>query len=231
METSIKENLIKLKEKIERAAERAGRDPKEIKLVAVSKTVPPSRILEAIEAGVSILGENRVQEADAKIEAIGHSVSWHLIGHLQSNKAKKAASLFEAIHSIDSVKIARKLDSYLEALGKKMEAFIQLNLGGEETKSGITEEELPTLLTEINKLSHLKVIGLMTIPPFLPNPEDVRPYFKRLRELRDEVNRKGIPGIHLSELSMGMSHDFEVAIEEGATFIRVGTAIFGPRRR
>ena len=129
------------------------------------------------------------------------------------------------------MKIARKLDSYLEALGKKIEVCIQLNLGGEETKSGITEEELPTLLTEINKLSHLKVIGLMTIPPFLPDPEDVRPYFKRLRELRDEVNRKGIPGIHLSELSMGMSHDFEVAIEEGATFIRVGTAIFGPRRR
>jgi pyridoxal phosphate enzyme (YggS family) len=230
MVKTIKENLTRVKEKIEKAADNVKRDPKEIKLVAVSKTMPVPLILEAIEAGVTILGENRVQEAEEKIKTIGHPVSWHLIGHLQSNKAKKAASLFDVIHSIDSLKIAKKLNAQLEVLDRKMDAFIELNLGAEETKYGMREEELIASLSEMGKLPQLRVVGLMAMPPFFPNPEDVRPYFRRLRELKDKLNAKGIPGINLSELSMGMSHDFEVAIEEGATFIRVGTAIFGPRK-
>jgi len=224
----IKENLLRVMERIEKAAQGVGRNPEEINLVAVSKTVESARIKEAIEAGVSILGENYVQEAQKKIEEIGGSVSWHFIGHLQSNKAKYAVSLFDMIHSLDSISLAEELDRRAEKEGRTMNAMIEVNLSGEATKFGAEEARAFDIARRVLNLSHLSLVGLMTMPPYFDDPRLSRPYYIRLRELKEKMIKEGIP---LRELSMGMSNDFEIAIEEGATFVRVGTAIFGARKK
>lgn len=195
-------------------------------LVAVSKTVPVDILREGLAAGITILGENRVQEARDKIAALPGQATWHLVGHLQTNKAKLAVQLFERIHSLDSLRLAEALDRQAQQAGKVARCLVEVNLGGEESKSGTTEEAVRPLLEAAGRLAHLRIEGLMTIPPFLLDPEQVRPFFRRLHNLRDKLEGEGF---HLPELSMGMTHDFEVAIEEGATLVRIGTAIFGPR--
>jgi len=215
-------------EQIVKAAQKAGRNPEEINLVAVSKTVESARIKEAIEAGVSILGENYVQEAQKKIEEIGRIVSWHFIGHLQSNKAKYAVSLFDMIHSLDSISLAEELNRRAEKEGRTMNAMIEVNLSGEATKFGAEEARVFDIARRVLNLSHLSLVGLMTMPPYFDDPRLSRPYYIRLRELKEKMIKEGI---QLRELSMGMSNDFEIAIEEGATFVRVGTAIFGERKK
>lgn len=222
----IETNLLEVRSRIERAAARVGRNANEIKLIAVSKTHPASVIGEAIDAGIHEFGENKVQEAETKIPEIGREkAEWHLIGHLQSNKARKAVKLFDVIQSVDSLELAGRLERICEEAGReKFSVFAQVDLAGEETKSGIAEDELPRLIEYLKTCRRLVLDGFMLLPPFFENPEDTRPFFKRLREIRDRV----LPG---GELSMGMSHDFEIAIEEGATVVRVGTAIFGERTK
>jgi hypothetical protein len=188
--------------------------------------IPVEVIRQALTAGVTTLGENRVQEARDKIAALPGQATWHLVGHLQTNKAKIAVQLFEMIHSLDSLKLAEALDRSGEQAGRTVRCLMEVNLGGEESKGGTTEEGVRPLLEAAQRLTHLRVDGLMTIPPFLPDPEQVRPFFRRLRNLREKLAGEGF---RLAELSMGMTHDFEVAIEEGATMVRIGTAIFGPR--
>ena len=224
--SGIRENLLRVTERIEKAAQNAGRNLKDIRLVAVSKTVETDRIREAIEAGVTILGENYVQEAQKKIEEIGKLVSWHFIGHLQSNKAKVAVRLFDTIHSVDSVALAEELNRRAQQANQKIPVMIEVNLSGETTKFGTEEEKVTTLVQGVLKLDHLSLEGLMTMPPYFDDPEMSRPYFVQLRDLKERLVKGGIP---LKELSMGMSNDFEIAIQEGATYVRVGTAIFGAR--
>jgi len=214
-------------ERIERAARKVGRDPNEIKLVAVSKTVEAARIKEAIEAGASILGENYVQEAQKKIEEIGHPVSWHFIGHLQSNKAKYAIRLFDMIHSLDSIPLAEELNRRAEQADRIIKVMVEVNLSKEATKFGTDEEAVLNLAKRIHHLNHLSLEGLMTMPPYFDSPEMSRPYYTALRELKERMVKEGVS---VKELSMGMSNDFETAIEEGATYVRVGTAIFGARK-
>lgn len=226
---SIKENLQNILNRIAVAAKKTGRDPASVQLVVVSKTVPPERIREGLAAGVSILGENRVQEAEAKIAEIGRPVPWHLVGHLQTNKAKKAVALFDMIHSLDSWKLAQELERQAQAANKTIPVLVEVNIAQEATKAGLAEEELFDLLNKYKELKYVQVVGLMTMPPYFPEPEEARPFFRRLRELRDEAQEK--LGIKLEHLSMGMSGDFEVAVEEGATMVRVGTAIWGERRQ
>ena len=225
--SEIRENLLRVRERIEGAARRAGRDPKEINLVAVSKTVEVERIREAIDAGVIILGENYVQEAQKKIEQIGKLVAWHFIGHLQSNKAKYAVNLFDAIHSLDSIPLAEELNRRAEKADRKIPVMIEVNLSGEPTKFGTEEEKVFGIAKKVLDLGNLSLEGLMTMPPYFDDPEMNRPFFVRLRALKDKMAEEGIS---MKELSMGMSNDFEVAIEEGATYVRVGTAIFGARK-
>ncbi len=211
------------------AASRAGRDPDEVELVAVTKTVPVSRIREAVDAGVMLLGENRVQEASDKIALLSSlPVTWHLIGHLQTNKSRSAAEMFDLIHSLDSLKLAAALDRHGAALRKQVRVLVEVNLEGEPSKSGIIEADLLPLLQACRQFTHLAVDGLMAIPPFRRTPEEVRPFFRRLRLLRDQA-AEACPDHPLRHLSMGMSHDYEIAIEEGATLVRVGTAIFEGR--
>jgi pyridoxal phosphate enzyme (YggS family) len=224
--SQIRENYLRVLERIEKAAVRSGRDPTEIKLVAVSKTVDPARIVEAIDAGVTRLGENYVQEAQRKIEVIDRPVSWHFIGHLQSNKAKYAVRLFDMIHSMDRLQLAEELNRRAAQAGKVMDVLIEVKLSEEPTKFGAEEDAALALAKRILELRHLSLKGLMTMPPYFDLPEKSRPYFVRLRQLRERMVQEGI---QLQELSMGMSNDFEIAIEEGATYVRVGTAIFGPR--
>ncbi len=222
----IQERLAAVRRRIEAAAARSGRPNSAVTLVAVSKTMPAAAIREAVSAGVKILGENRVQEAREKIEALPGAAEWHLIGHLQTNKAKLAVSLFDCIHSLDSVRLAQELGRHAEEAGRRLCCLVEVNLGEEAQKSGVDAAEVRPLLEAARRLPQLSVQGLMTIPPFLPGPESVRPFFRRLRELRDRLEAEGWT---LPDLSMGMSHDFEVAIEEGATLVRIGTAIFGSR--
>jgi len=214
-------------ERIEEAARRAGRDPREIQLVAVSKTVESARIREAIEAGVSVLGENYVQEAQKKIEEIGRLVAWHFIGHLQSNKAKYAVRLFDMIHSLDSLPLAEELNRRAEQADRFIKVMIEVNLSREASKFGADEDRVMNLAKEILHLRYLSLEGLMTMPPYFDSPEMSRPYYIELRKLQEKMVSEGIS---MKELSMGMSNDFEIAIEEGATYVRVGTAIFGPRK-
>jgi len=218
---------LRVKERIERPARASGRDPREIKLVAVSKTVEPARIREAIEAGASILGENYVQEAQKKIELMGRPVAWHFIGHLQSNKAKVGVQLFDVIHSLDSVHLAEELNRRAVQSDRVLQVLIEVNLAREVSKFGTDEEKLFALARKVKELDHLSLEGLMTMPPFFETPEESRPYFVELRKWKERMEREGIP---IKELSMGMSNDFEIAIEEGATYVRVGTAIFGSRQ-
>jgi PLP dependent protein len=224
MSGQIPENLAHINSRIAEAASRSGRDASEVKLVAVSKTHPPDTLRDAITAGIRVFGENKVQEAEGKIEEIGrNSAEWHLIGHLQSNKARKAVQLFDVVHSVDSVDIAKRLERICGEEGReKLSVLIQVDLAGEETKSGIPEPDLPELVGFVRGCANLSFDGLMVLPPFFEEPEATRPFFRRLRVLRDELIPRG-------HLSMGMSHDFEVAIEEGSTIVRVGTAIFGER--
>jgi pyridoxal phosphate enzyme (YggS family) len=219
-----------IRHRIEEAAKRAGRRPETVRLVVVSKYRTVDEIKEAVRAGVSDFGENRIQEADVKRHELdGLNIVWHLVGHLQSNKVKRALQLFDWIHSVDRLNLACRLNRLAEENGKTQRILVQVDLAGEETKSGLPASELFDALEQMGRLQHLHVEGLMSLPPFLPEPEEVRPYFARLRELRDGALRRGGVAGPLAELSMGMSHDFEVAIEEGATMVRIGTALFGKR--
>ncbi len=220
-----------VRKRIEEAAKACGRNPESVRLIAVSKTIGTIHVREAIEAGVTILGENYVQEARTKISDLSaYPVSWHFIGHLQSNKAKYAVRLFDLIHSVDSLKLARELDKQAKKNNKIQDILIQVNIGEESAKTGALAQDTEQLLQDVSDLENLALKGFMTMPPFFNNPEKVRPFFSALRELRDRLNRQCLPGVTLNELSMGMTGDFEAAIEEGATLIRVGTAIFGERR-
>jgi len=223
--------LTAVRERIAAAANASGREPEEVKLIAISKTHPASVIRTLIELGAGDLGENRVQEAEEKIAEIGRDrARWHLVGHLQANKARRAVNLFEVIHSLDSLDLAQRLDRLCAEEGReKLPVLIQVDLGHEETKSGVDESELTHLVEGLKSLTHLELIGLMTLPPFFDDTEQSRPFFRRLRELRDELGSRGAFGNRKGELSMGMTHDFEIAIQEGATMVRIGTAIFGER--
>jgi len=225
---TVTERVREIQRRIEAAARRAGRDPTEITLVGASKRQPVERLLEARDAGVRVLGENRVQEALAKVPQVP-GVRWHMIGRLQRNKARKAVEVFELIHSLDSLRLAETLDRLGMERGRPVECLVEVNVGGEESKGGVAPAELPAFLEAIAGREGLQVLGLMTIPPWREDPEGVRPYFRLLRELAEEAAARRLPGVTMRELSMGMSHDFEVAIEEGATFVRIGTALFGPR--
>ncbi len=226
---TIARNLQTVRARIAAACERSGRRPESVTLIAVSKGHPAEAATAAYQAGISTLGENRVQEAEGKRSRCPTAIEWHLLGPLQSNKVNLAVDIFSAIHSLDRLKIARLLEHRLGGQGKSMPAWIEVLLGGEESKHGFDPERLAEQVAPLAELEHLRVVGLMAVPPYLQDSEQVRPFFTRLRVLRDELFSRsewsGRPGY----LSMGMSHDFEVAIEEGATHVRVGTAIFGPR--
>jgi pyridoxal phosphate enzyme (YggS family) len=230
---SVLENIAAIHERIAAAARRAGRRPEEIALMAVSKTHPAERIREAYAAGLRLFGENRVQEFASKAAALADlaGADWHMIGHLQSNKAGKAAELFAAVDSVDSVKLAEKLNAAARSMGKRMAVLIEINVGGEAAKTGVAPDsrELEELLLAAPRFEQLEFCGLMTVPPFTDDPEDARPYFRKVRELRDAIAARKLLAVRTDVLSMGMSHDFEVAITEGSTRIRVGTAIFGER--
>jgi len=230
---SILENIARVRERIAAAAGRVGRDPHTITLMAVSKTVNSDRIREASQAGIRVFGENRVQEFEQKFPdpESRKDAEWHLIGHLQTNKANKVAEIFDAVDSLDSLRLAEKLDHAAASRAGKLPVLIEINVGGEESKNGIPVDspELEDLLRGAARLEHLEVRGLMAVPPFAANPEATRPYFRLLRDLRDQIAQRKLPRIGMDVLSIGMSHDFEVAIEEGSTCVRVGTAIFGER--
>ena len=220
-----------IKKRIEEAAGKCGRDPSTVSLVAVSKTIPVNRVREAIEAGVTVFGENYVQEAREKFNRLAtFPVSWHFIGHLQSNKAKYAVRLFDVIHSVDTLKLARELNKQAQKNAKIQNILIQVNISKESSKSGADAENVLDLIDKVRHLENLSVKGLMTMPPFFNDPEKARPYFSALRNLRDRIRIKAPSEIALDELSMGMTGDFEAAIEEGATLVRIGTAIFGERK-
>lgn len=227
----LRERLEEVREKIAFVARGCGREPNEITLVAVTKTHSLAVLKEALAAGASDFGESRVQEAESKIPALeNQEVRWHLIGHLQANKARRAVKLFDVVHTLDSASLAHRLDrSCAEEDRNELPVLIQVDLAGEAAKSGVTPADVGELVGIVSQCSRLRLRGLMTLPPFFDNPERVRPFFSRLRELRDQLQATGGFGEHKGELSMGMSHDFQVAIEEGATIVRVGTAIFGER--
>lgn len=229
--TLLLDRIAGVRTRIREAAQRSSRSPDEITLVAVSKTHPVQAIQDALSSGLTDFGESRVQEAETKIPVIGREIAkWHLIGHLQSNKARRAVELFDVIQSLDSASLAQRLDRMCEEINRAtLPVLIQVDLGHEATKTGVAERELPGVVTAVQGCERLQLIGLMTLPPFFEKSERVRPYFRRLRELRDEFRTSGAFGDRRGELSMGMTHDFEIAIEEGATIVRVGTAIFGER--
>jgi pyridoxal phosphate enzyme (YggS family) len=226
---SIADNLKYILERIEKASLRAGRDPQSVRLVAVSKTKPANAVIEAAKTGQRIFGENYVQEFTTKAPLVTEPVEWHFIGSLQSNKVKYIAGLVSLIHSVDRLSLAMEIEKQWGKLGKTCDILVEVNLSGEESKAGTTTAEAVQLVREIARLPHLRIKGLMTMPPFYDEPEPARPFFKQLRELAESIAAEGIPGVEMKELSMGMSGDFEVAIEEGATLVRVGTAIFGSR--
>jgi PLP dependent protein len=232
---SISNNIAMVQQKIHAAAQRAGRQPDEIALMAVSKTHPPDVIREAYAAGIRIFGENRVQEFAGKKPFLSNvlGAEWHMIGHLQTNKATKAVELCTNIDSLDSVRLAEKLNSAAQNQNRKISVLIEINIGGEDAKSGISADstELQDLLKAAAGFEALQFAGLMTVPPFTEDPEGARPYFRNMRELSDRITAQKLPSINMSVLSMGMSHDFEVAIQEGSNCVRVGTAIFGERKK
>jgi pyridoxal phosphate enzyme (YggS family) len=232
---SIAENVVLVRERIAAAARRVGRNPDEVTLMGVSKTFPVESIREAYSAGLRVFGENRVQEFSAKATALRDlsDCEWHLIGHLQTNKAAKAVELFDAVDSVDSVRTAEKLNSMAAGAGKTLPVLIEINVGGESAKSGVApaSDELELILQGTPRWGNLTIRGLMTVPPYTEDPEGSRAYFRQLRQIRDGIAARGLPKIGMAVLSMGMSHDFEVAIEEGSTCVRVGTAIFGERAK
>lgn len=229
---SIAEKASDIYKRMSRAAMKADRNPEDVTLIAVTKTVDIGHIIEAIDAGLRIFGESRVQEAQRKVtsnelQVMSNKIQWHLIGHLQKNKAKYAVQLFGLIHSLDSIELANELNRHAEKMGKIQDVLVEVKLADEEAKHGVSKEGFFELLRSSGSLRNIHITGLMTIPPYSDNPGDARPYFRELRELRDKAQAEGF---NLPELSMGMSHDFEIAIEEGATMVRIGTAIFGGRR-
>lgn len=225
----VRENVLQVMSRMEDAAERALRDPADVTLVAVTKTVEPDRIVEAVEAGVTCIGENRVQEAARKFAAGLPPVTKHLVGHLQTNKVGKALELFDMLQSIDSLRLAAEVSARAEALGPPIEVLVEVNTSGEESKHGFAPDQAAGAVARMADLRGLRVVGLMTVGAFLPDPEDVRPCFRRLRGIRDEIEERVIPGVSMRHLSMGMTNDFEIAIEEGATLVRIGRAVFGDR--
>jgi pyridoxal phosphate enzyme, YggS family len=228
--SAVRDNVRRIRGDIEKAALKSGRMASDVRLMAVTKTVDDDRVMEAIEAGVDIIGENYVQEARRKIEKMGKTLEWHMIGHLQSNKARYAVRLFDMIHSVDRLNLARELDKRSGAMGRITRILIEVNVSGEETKDGVGSEDAISFVKKVSALENLSIQGLMTMPPWFDDPEEARPYFVSLRELRDSILEENIPNIEMSELSMGMSGDYEVAVEEGATIVRVGRAIFGERK-
>jgi PLP dependent protein len=226
----VRARLADVRERIARAAARAGRDPAQVRLIAISKTCGADAIRAAAQAGQFDFGENKVQEAQQKRrETADLTLKWHLVGHLQSNKARKAAAEFDTIHSVDSVSLLQRIDEAAAAIRRRIELLVQVDLAGEPTKHGAREEDLGPIFEAARQVTAVRVIGLMLLPPATDDPESARPWFRRVRALRDRLRADGVSASMLAELSMGMSHDYEVAVEEGATFIRVGTAIFGPR--
>ena len=232
---SIAQNVAEIRRRIAASALRSSRDPEKITLMAVSKTFPPGSIREAYHAGLRVFGENRVQEFSQKAGVLADlvDIEWHMIGHLQTNKAARASELFTAVDSVDSLRLAEKLNSSAQQVGKKLSVFIEINIGGEAAKSGISPEshELDEILQAAPSLQHLEFRGLMTVPPFFDDQQAARPYFRKLRELHDRIESHNLPNVSMEVISMGMSHDFEVAIEEGSTCVRIGTAIFGERAK
>lgn len=227
---SIADNLAAIRAQMAAACERVGRDPAGVQLIGVTKTVSLERMREGVESGITVLGENYIQEAREKIESLADlKVSWHFIGHLQSNKAKLAAQWFDCIHTLDRERLARELDRQAHKQGRRIEVLIEVNVGHEESKSGVSPDSLIPLFQAVAPYEGLVVRGLMALPPYLADPEQVRPYLRRLRQLLDRLRESSAAPERLTELSMGMSHDFQVAIEEGATMIRIGTALFGAR--
>lgn len=226
---AIADNLTHILAKIADAARRAGRDPASVRLVAVSKTMPAEAVEEAARAGQRLFGENYVQEFTAKAREVREPVEWHFIGHLQSNKVKYLAGLVTCIHSVDRLSLAEEIDRQWAKLDAVCDILVQVNIAGEETKSGTSAAELTDLVAAMATLPHVRVRGLMTMPPFFDDPEEARPYFRELRRLADAVAAEKIPGVSMAELSMGMSGDYEAAVEEGATLVRIGTALFGER--
>ncbi|MBW2482421.1 MAG: YggS family pyridoxal phosphate-dependent enzyme [Deltaproteobacteria bacterium] len=226
----MKERLERVQERIRQAAEACNRPASDVRLVAVSKTMPVEIVKQAIDIGLTDFGENYIQEARDKIAALrAQPVTWHYIGHLQSNKAKYAVRMFDLIHSVDSLKLAKELDKYAKKIDKVQEILIQVNVAKEESKSGVYGEDTLQLVKDIARLENVAVKGLMTMPPYFNAPDKVRPFFKALRQLRDQIRSEDIPNVEMEALSMGMTGDFEAAIAEGATMVRVGTAIFGER--
>ena len=225
----IKSNITEIEKKIAEVCARCNRNPAEVRLVAVSKTKPASMIDEAAAAGQSLFGESYVQDFCDKVDAVSTKVEWHFIGGLQSNKVKQLLGKIDMIHSVDRLSLAKEINKQWQKLGQPIDILLQLNLGGEETKSGAEEADLETLVRQVAALPMLRIKGLMTLPPYFDDVEEVRPFFRRLKELANSIEKLAIPGVEMRELSMGMSHDFAVAIEEGATLVRVGTAIFGAR--
>ncbi len=225
----VTENIRKIREEIAEAATRNGRQPSSVRLMAVTKTVDDARIIESIKAGVDIIGENYIQEARRKIETFGKSMEWHMIGHLQTNKARYAVNLFTMVHSVDRMELAVELNRRADAAGLTMKILIEVNAAGETTKSGTDAADAIALVRAIAPMPNLSIQGLMTMPPFFDDPEEARPFFRKLRALRDEIEAVGIPGVEMKELSMGMSGDYIAAVEEGATIVRLGRSIFGER--
>jgi len=230
METDIAANIEKIKQRIAAACSRAGRDPHSVELMAVTKTVSTERILQAVDAGITLLGENYVQEAREKQELLGGRARMHLIGHLQTNKAKYAVRLFDCVHSVDRLELAQELNKRAKAVNRILDILIEVNVSGEQTKNGVSPAQVRELIGRIAGLENLSVRGLMTMAPYSDDPETSRPYFQALRQLRDDIAREEIPRVQMAELSMGMTDDFEVAIEEGSTIVRIGRAIFGARQ-
>lgn len=228
--SAIEKNIVSIRERIAAAALRSGRDPRNVRLMAVTKTVDDDRIAEAVEIGVDIIGENYIQEARRKIEMLGKRIEWHMIGHLQSNKAKYAVQFIDMIHSIDRIALAKEIDRRAKGADRTMKVLIEVNLSREESKSGIVKEEILPFVQAIAPLSNLSIQGLMTMPPWSSDPEDSRPYFSELRALSARVAEAHIDGVFMNELSMGMTDDYEVAVEEGTTIVRIGRGIFGERK-
>ena len=223
-------NYRKIVDRISEAAEKAGRHPQDIKLLAAAKSQSVDLVRAAIAAGVRLIGENYLQEAESKRQVISEPVEWHMIGHLQRKKAKAALNTFDLVESLDSLALALELDKEGRKRGKTVRTFIEVNLGDEQSKSGIGRDQVAELVKRVGELSHVRVEGLMAVPPFNEDPEQVRPYFRALKDLQAELACLGIPNVSLTELSMGMTHDYFIAVEEGATMVRIGTALFGPRK-
>ncbi len=226
---SIRENVAQIMQRIQRACEKTGRDPNEIEIIAVSKTVNAAHIKEAVESGISNIGENRVQEAWQKYQELGPIACWHMVGRLQTNKVKRALQVFDIVHSVESIHLAEEIQKRAEQINREVEVLIEVNTSSEGTKIGVHPEKTLELIRQIASLPRLKIRGLMTIGVFTPDPEVVRPCFKTLHQLRDDIREEGIDGVRMEHLSMGMTDDFEVAIEEGSNMVRIGRAIFGQR--